>query len=413
MKYNTQGLLRDWQHNKPAMQELARHAASKTAQKPTITAILTATNAERLLGCKVQKIGKQKLATPPRQAIALLPSLVEAMGDNVASLHQLLSAYYSNVVQREDYVAALKLGLTNMVAIDFLTDRHHKTTPASQRKLFQVMGRDDIYRNDKRILSDVARAVSLALFNRVSGKQLTTVAGTGLYLTRDIIRDCMQRPTEATDEQLSNALVLMRIAGYIHLAQNNELTDAGKKLVIVHDKQGKEIANHRVYVVSDFGKANWQMVQKNFALNLNIRLGHTVLGQLLGRDVVSAYFPDLSGGVTRPVIGFMLSRACDSADNTPIMTLAVARDTTQSIADVSPSAAAKYVDQCLVLKSVQATKMSIKEARENGYNLDEWQINSPAEKLIVPTNTDALMMCIERLKRANIKGVKVHQLLND
>lgn len=36
MKYNTQGLLRDWQHNKPAMQELARHAASKTAQKPQL-----------------------------------------------------------------------------------------------------------------------------------------------------------------------------------------------------------------------------------------------------------------------------------------------------------------------------------------------------------------------------------------
>lgn len=411
MKYKTAKQLQNWQSNSEAMAELTKHAPSKTAKKTTLAGILTATNAERLLGCKVQKIGKQKLATPPRQAIALLPALVEAMGDNVVSLPQLLSTYYSNVAQRTDYVAALKLGLTNMVAIDSITNAHHaprKPTPA--QRLMYVNGKMDIYRNDKRIFADVARAVSLALFNQISGQPLVKSAGRGLYLTRDVVRDCMQRPTEATDEQLSNALVLLRVAGYLHIAQDDELTDAGRKLATTFDTKGKAIASHRVYVVGDFAAVNWEQITRNFRLNLNTRIGRTVLVQFLGLDVVRDYFPDLSGGVSQPTINFMVQCANESGDNRPIMSLKAASDTVQAIDGVTEATSRKYVDQVLVCKGVNAAKMSTKEALESGYDLDSWKSGSPAEKLIVPTTQYALLMCIERLKRANAKGVKVTEL---
>lgn len=411
MKYKTQDTLRDWQHHADEMKELTKHADSKTNKKTTLTAVLTSTNAERLLGCKVQKVGKQKLATPPRQQISLTAALVEALGDNVTSLPELLSTYYSNVYQRPDYKDALLVALQNIVAIDYVTDRHHKKTPASQRKLFQVFSRDDIYRDDKRILADVARAVSLAMINKVSGQQLTKTAGRGLYLTRDAIRDCMTRPTEATNEQISNALVLLRIAGYLHLAQPDELTDAGKKLSTTFDAKGNPVASHRVYIVDDFANADWSLVQRSFRLNLNCRIGHDVLTQLLGHDTVAICFPDLSGGVTGVVVGMMLSRVNEVNGNTPVMSLATARDTTESITGVTSATASKWIDQCLAIRPVHAIKLSRKQAIDWGFDLDEYEAGSPAQKLIFSTSEDSLLACIQRLARN--KNAKVKQLLDD
>ncbi|WP_461223806.1 hypothetical protein [Lacticaseibacillus suihuaensis] len=414
MKYATQPILSDWQHNADAMAQLTQHAPSKTAKKTTITAILSSTNASRLLRCKVQRVGKQKLATPPRQAISLTAALAEAMGDNVVSLPEMLAAYYPNVQQREDYRSALKLGLTNMATIDFLTDRHHKKTPASQRKLFQVFSQDDIYRQDKRILADVARAVSLALFNQVSGSQLTVEPGCGLYLTRDTVRACMQRPAEASDEVLANALIQLRVAGFLRLAQDDELTEKGRVLSVSHDSAtGKPVETHHIYVVSDFNDADWSLVQRNFKLNLNTRIGKTVISQLLGEDAARDYFPDLHSGVTAPVIGFMLAQASNAVDNTPIMTLAAAQDTTEAIANVSKATATKYVDQCLALRAVQAMKLSAREARALGYDLGEWQVGSPAEKLVVSTNSDVLLQCLKTLAVKAGNKDKISQLLDD
>lgn len=413
MKYKNQDLIKNWQYNIQSIAELTKHANSKTNKKTTITAILSSTNAARLLGCKVQKIGKQKLATPRRQAIGLTAALVEAMGDNLDSLPYFLHQFYSEVLQRQDYKDAVSIAAANLKQIDYVADRHHKNTPASERKLFQVFSRDDIYRDDKRILTDVAKAVSLALINRVSGAKLTKTAGRGLYVTRDAIRDCMERPTDCSDEQLSNALILLRISRYLHLVQPDELTEAGKKLSTIIDASGHKVLNHRVYEVNDFEEADWALVQRSLRLDLNTRIGHDVLVQLLGFNYVSQYFPDLSGGVTTSVVGMMLTKINEVGDNSPIMTLKTAVDTTESISLISSSTAAKWVDQALLLRPVQATKMTTREARENGYNLEEWKAHSPAEKLIVPTTSDALLMCIERLKRANKKGVKVEQLLDD
>lgn len=411
MKYKNATLLQNWQDNGEAMQELTKHADSKTAKKTTITAVLTSTNAERLLGCKVQKVGKQKMVKSTTTPTHLMPALVQAMGDNVTSLPAFLSTYYGNVAHREDYVEALKLGLTNMVAIDSITGAHRapkRPTPA--QRLLYVNGKMDIYRNDKRVLADIIKAVSLALFNQVSGQPLVKSAGRGLYLTRDTIRDCMTRPTEATDEQLSNALVLLRIAGYLHLAQDDELTDAGKKLATTFDAKGKAIASHRVYGVGDFAAVNWEQITRNFRLNLNTRIGRTVLVQFLGQDVVHDYFPDLSGGVSQPTINFMVKRANESGDNRPIMSLRAASDTVQAIDQVSEATARKYVDQVLVCKGVNAAKMTTREALDSGYDLDSWKSGNNSEKLIVPTTQYALLMCIERLKRANAKGVKASEL---
>lgn len=411
LKYKTQDTLRDWQHHADEMQELTKHADSKTNNKNTITAILTSINAERLLGCKVKKVGKQKMVSSTTTPTPLMPALVQALGDNVTSLPELISTYYSNVAQRADYVAALKIGLTNMVAIDSITGAHRAPKmPTPAQRLLHVNGKMDIYRDDKRIFADVARAVSLALFNQLTGQQLTTMAGRGLYLTRDVIRQCMTRPTEATDEQISNSLTLLRICNYLHIAQADELTDAGKKLATTYDAQGKAIASHRVYFVGDFAAVNWEQITRNFHLNLNTRIGRTVLVQFLGLDVVRNYFPDLSAGVSQPTINFMVQRANASGDNRPIMSLKAASDTVQSIDGVTEATARKYVDQVLVCKGVNASKMTTREALDSGYDLDSWKSGSPAEKLIVPTTQYALLLCIERLKRANAQGVKVAEL---
>jgi hypothetical protein len=411
MKYNTQAILQDWQHHADEIKELTRHADSKTAKKTTITAILTSTNAERLLGAKVVKVGKQKMVKSTTTPTPLMPALVQALGDNVTSLPELLATYYQNVYQRPDYKDALLVALNNIVAIDYVTDRHHKKTPASQRKLFQVFSRDDIYRNDKRILGDVARAVSLALINQLSGAQLTKMAGRGLYLTRDTIRDCMERPTEATNEQISNSLIILRIAGYLHLAQDDELTEAGRKLATTFDAKGNQVASHRIYVVGNFEKADWALVQRSFRLNLNCRFSHDVLTQLLGHDTVASFFPDLSGGVTGVVVGMMLSRVNEVNGNTPVMSLATARDTCESITGVTSATASKWIDQTLTIKPVHAIKLSRKQAIDWGFDLDEYEAGSPAQKLIFSTSEDSLLACIKRLSRN--KNAKVKQLLDD
>ncbi|WP_125702390.1 hypothetical protein [Lacticaseibacillus daqingensis] len=414
MKYKNQELLRDWQHNDEAMQELTQHSPSKTAKKATITAILTSTNSERLLGCKVKKVDSAKMVSSTTTPTPLMAALVEAMGDNVVSLPQLLSTYYPNVPQREDYIEALKLGLTNMVELEAITKSHHRPkrlTPV--QKLFYVLSKDDFRRDDKRVFADVTRAIALAAFNRVSGQPLVKSAGRGLYITHDTIRNCMQRPAVATADQIANSLVLLRIAGYVRLAQPEEWTEAGKLLAVSHDAAGKAVVSHHIYVLGNFSAANWSLITQNFNLDLHTSIGRTMLIQFLGADTVHNYFPDLSGGVSQPTINFMLTRSGESASNFPVMTLKAATDTVQAIDGVAKSTAGKYVDQVLLVKPIQMAKMSAREARENGYNLDEWQAGSPAEKLLFSTSQDALLMCIERLKHANKKGVRVSQLLED
>lgn len=414
MKYSTSDVLKDWQNKPEEIEALTKHAPSKTAKKQTLADILNSVNAERLMGCKVKKVDGMKYFTSTTKPTSLVSGLVDAMGDNIVSLPEFLTDFYPNVLQRTDFVDSLKLGLTNIVDLDAVTaGRHIPKHPTPVQRLYYVMGRDDFRRDDKRVLSDVTRALSIALFNQVTGQPLVKSAGRGLYLNRQVIRQCMARPTEASDEQISNALVLLRLAGLLHLAQDDELTEAGKKLSYSHDKAGKPVKSFHIFVVGNFGNVDWELFSRNFKLDLHTTIGKTLLTEVLGLYNVETYFPDLIGGVSETTIDFMVTKANESASNTPIMSLKAARDTAQAIEDVASSTAGKYIDQTLVLKKVKATKMSTSEALDNGYNLDEWKSGSPAEKLILPTSEDSLRMCIERLKRANKKGIKVSQLLDD
>lgn len=413
MKYDNQPILADWQNHDDEMKALTKHADMKTARKYTLTAILTSVNGGRLLGCKVRKDGKRKVVSAPRSATPLFPALVEALGENVTSIPELLNTYYTNIYHRPDYELALQIGLNNMKAIDKMTDTRHRQGPSSQRKLFQVSGRDDVNREDKHILADVARGISLALFNQVSGQQLTKQNGRGLYLTREGIRDCMKKPNAVNDEKLSNAILLMRVAGYIRLAQPEELTDEGKKLDETWTKDGRKINTHRVYVVNDFDEADWALVADNFRLKLNSRLGRTILKELLDEKTVSRLYPDLYGGVTEPVISFLMAKVNDSTGNQPIMSLVAAQDTIESISDVSQVTAAKYLDEALMIKSIRAAKLSYSQAKKQGYDLGNWKPKSPAEKIIFPTTEKALLDCVHHLNRKDKKAISTIKQLND
>ena len=193
----------------------------------------------------------------------------------------------------------------------------------------------------------------------------------------------------------------MRVAGAIHLAQPDELTDEGKKLTKVNN-QGKLVNSHNVYILGEFNTANWKLVSDNFNLNLNTPISKALLIELFGEQVARDYFPDLSGGVSKSGIDFFMAlKAQKGYTNEPIMTAKAAADTISSLASVKDRTSRQWVDQICNVKPIEMEKMSKSEAKRLGYVLGGYKDTRSAEKLIVPTTREALRMCLEKLADKN------------
>lgn len=403
MGYKNKELLTDWQNNIDKVALLTRHSTVRTAKKSRLNDLLNAISVGKVIGAKERKElnGKKVILTSNSKSNSTV-AFIECLG-SPTQLPAFLKMFYPEMLQREDYRQACGIATSNILQMP-----SGRGSGASQavKSLFVPVSKYDPWRISKKLMYDIWQAVNLIAANQVTGHQLSLEAGRGIYVTKDLIMDMLEHPEKATKRKIANALVLMRVAGAIHLAQSDELTDEGLRLT-QFNCNSKLVNAHHVYILGDFNTANWDLVAANFNLNLNTPISKALLISLLGEKVARDYFPDLSGGVGKNEIDFFMKLKNENGyTNSPIMTAKAASDTISSRTSVKDRTARQWVDQICNVKLVEMAKMSKCEARRLGYVLGNYKDTKPAEKLIVSTTKEALRMCVEKLAGKNEQLVK-------
>lgn len=400
MGYKNKELLTNWANNIDKVAELTKHSTTRTARKTRLSELLNTISTGKILGAKERKElnGKKVILTSNSKANPV-PALIECLG-SPEQLPAFLKMFYPEMLQREDYKQACSIATSN---IQQMPSGRGSGASQAVKGLFIPANKYDPWRDDKKLMDDVWQAVSLIAANQVTGHQLSKEPGRGIYITKDLIMDMLEHPEKATKTKIANALVLMRVAGAIHLAQPEELTDEGKKLTKVNN-QGKLVKSHHVYILGDFNNSDWDLVASNFNLSLNTQISKEMLIQLFGEQVARDYFPDLSGGIGKTEINFFMDiKAQKGYINVPIMTAKSAADTVSSISGVKDRTCRQYVSEICNVRPVEMEKMSKSEAKRLGYLIGDYKDTKPAEKLIVPTTKEALRMCLEKLAGKNDK----------
>lgn len=398
--YKNKELLMDWQNNIDKVAELTKHSPVRTAKKSRLSDLLSIVSTGKIVGAKERKElnGKKVILTSNSKANPVI-AFLECLG-SPTQLPVFLKMFYPEMLQRKDYKSATGIASSNILQMP-----SGRGSGASQavKSLFVPANKFDPWLADKKLMADIWQAVNLIATNQVTGHQLSKEPGRGIYVTKDLIMDMLEHPEKATKTKIANALVLMRVAGAIHLAQPDELTDAGLKLTQFNNGS-KLVKSHHVYILGDFNTANWDLVANNFNLNLNIPTSKEMLTQLFGEQVARDYFPDLSGGVGKREIDFFMTlKGSKGYTNEPIMTAKAAADTISSLASIKDRTSRQWVDQICNVKPVEMEKMSKSKAKQRGYLLGGFKDTPPAEKLIVPTTKEALRMCVENLAGKNEK----------
>lgn len=352
------------------------------------------------MGAKERKElnGKKFILTSNSKANPV-QAFIECLG-SPEQLPAFLKQFYPEMLQRKDYKQACAIATSNILQMP-----SGRGSGASQavKGLFIPANKYDPWRDDKKLLTDIWQAVNLIAANQVTGHQLSKEPGRGIYVTKDLIMDMLEHPEKATRTKVANALVLMRVAGAIHLAQPDELCDAGKKLMEFNNGS-KLVKSHHVYILGDFNNSDWDLVASNFNLSLNTQISKEMLIQLFGEQVARDYFPDLSGGIGKTEINFFMDiKAQKGYINVPITTAKSAADTVSSISGVKDRTCRQYVSEICNVRPVEMEKMSKSEAKRLGYLIGDYKDTKPAEKLIVPTTKEALRMCLEKLAGKNDK----------
>lgn len=400
MGYKNKELLTNWANHIDEVAELTKHSTVRTARKSRLNSLLNTVSTGKIVGAKERKElnGKKVILTSNSKdnpVIAFLECL-----ESPEQLPEFLKQFYPEMLQRVDYKQACSIVTSNILQ---MPSKRGSGASQAVKSLFVPVNKYDPWRDDKKLMADVWQAVNLIGCNQVTGHQLSKEPGRGIYVTKDLIMDMLEHPEKATKTKIANALVLMRVAGAIHLAQPDELTDKGKELTQFNDGS-KLVKSHHVYILGDFNTANWDLVAANFNLNLNTPISKEMLIQLFEEQVVRNYFPDLSGGVGKREIDFFMTlKAQKGYTNEPIMTAKAAADTISSLASVKDRTARQWVDEVCNVKPVEMEKLSKASAERFGYELKGYKDTKPAEKLLVPTTNEALRMCREKLADKNDK----------
>ena len=397
MGYKNKELLTNWANNVDKVAELTKHSTTRTTRKTRLSELLNTVSTGKIVGATEHKIDGKKMLSIHKLTTNVVPAFIECLG-SPTQLPVFLKMFYPEMLQRKDYKQACSVAESNILQMP-----SGRGSGASQevKNLFVPVNKYDPYRSSKQLMADAWQAINLIASNQVTGHQLSLEPGRGIYVTKDLIMDMLEHPEKATKTKVANALVLMSVAGAIHLAQPDELTDEGKKLTKVNN-QGKLVNSHNVYILGEFNTANWKLVSDNFNLNLNTPISKALLIELFGEQVARDYFPDLSGGVSKSGIDFFMAlKAQKGYTNEPIMTAKAAADTISSLASVKDRTSRQWVDQICNVKPIEMEKMSKSEAKRLGYVLGGYKDTRSAEKLIVPTTREALRMCLEKLADKN------------
>ncbi|MEF3886353.1 hypothetical protein OH774_13780 [Lacticaseibacillus rhamnosus] len=397
MGYKNKELLTNWANNIDEVAKLTKHSTVRTAKKSRLNELLTSISTGKIVGATEHKNDGKKMLSIHKLTTNVVPAFIECLG-SPTQLPVFLRAFYPEMLQRVDYKQACKIATANILQ---MPSGRGSGASKSVKSLFVQINKYDPCRDDKKLMADIYQSVNLIAANQVTGHQLALEPGRGIYITKYLIMSLLEHPEKAAKTKIANALVLMRIAGAIHLAQPDELTSEGLKLTQFNN--GSKLVNsHRVYILGDFNNANWDLVASNFNLNLNTPISKEMLIQLFGKEVVSDYFPDINGGVGKQEIDFFMNlKEQKGYINEPIMTAKGAANTISSLSGTKDRTSRLWIDEVCNVKPVEMEKMSKSEAKRLGYLLGKYKDTKPAEKLIVPTSREALRLCLEKVASDN------------
>ncbi|MGO3094580.1 MAG: hypothetical protein ACTIIY_00460 [Lacticaseibacillus paracasei] len=376
MMYTNRELLADWQNNVDAVALLTKHSPVRTSKKSRLNELLNTVSTGKILGgASEHKINGKKMLSIHKLTTNAVPAFLECLSPEQQPAF--LKAFYPELPQRNDYRQACAIVESN---IKQLPTKHSKC-PREAKDLFVPTSKSDLLRSDKLLLLDCWRAINYATVNQFAGAPLVKTAGRGVYLSWDIINSMLKYPQRATRNKIYNALQLLRIAGFIRLAQDNELTPAGLKLQTV-SKNGVTVRKNNVFILNDFDQSDPKLIIDNLRLDLTTRVSKAIIEKILGRENAKSYFPSIKSGVDEVTIG-RFQQAVKGKGLTPIATLNNVVDRLRKDLNISTVQARLYINQLCQYKQLHLAKLKKTDAVAWGYDLTGFENIHSSQKLLV------------------------------
>lgn len=368
-------LLANWANNIDTVAELTRHSTTRTAKKSRLNELLNTVSTGKIVGASEHKINGKKMLSIHKLTTNVVPAFLECLSQE--QLPAFLKAFYPELSIRNDYRQACTIVESN---IKQLPTKRSKC-PREAKDLFVPMSKSDPLRDDKKMLLDCWRAINYATVNQFAGAPLVKTAGRGVYLTCDVINSMLKYPQRATRNKIYNALQLLRIAGFIRLAQDNELTPTGLKLQTVN-KNGVTVRKNNVFILNDFDKAEPKLITDNLRLDLTTRVSKAIIEKILGKENAKSYFPSIKSGVDKSVVD-KLKKAIEDKGLIPISTLSDVVNNMKSDLGISGEQARLYIDQLCQYKPLHLAKLKKTDAVAWGYDLTGFENIHSSEKLLL------------------------------
>lgn len=376
MMYTNRELLADWQNNVDAVALLTKHSPVRTSKKSRLNELLNTVSTGKILGgASEHKINGRKLLSTHNSTTNAVPAFLECLSSE--QLPAFLKAFYPELPQRNDYRQACTIVESN---IKQLPTKRSKC-PREAKDLFVPTSKSDPLRDDKKLLLDCWRGINYAAINQFAGASLVKTAGRGVYLTCNVINSMLKYPQRATRNKVFNALQLLRIAGFIRLAEDAELTQAGLKLQTV-TKNGVTVRKQNVFILNDFDKADPKLITDNLRLDLTTRVSKAIIEKILGRENAKSYFPSIKSGVDEVTIG-RFQQAVKGKGLNPISTLSDTVNSMKSDLGISGEQARLYIDQLCQYKPLHLAKLKKTDAVAWGYDLTGFENIHSSQKLLV------------------------------
>ncbi|MCZ2769106.1 hypothetical protein [Lacticaseibacillus paracasei] len=375
MGYRNKELLTNWQDNVDKLTELTKHSTTRTARKLRLSDMLNTISAGKILGASEHKINGRKLLSTHSSTTNAVPAFLDCLAPE--KLPAFLKAFYPELLLRVDYHQACKIVESNLKQLPAKRSK----CPREAKDLFVPTSKTDLRRDDKKLLLDCWMAINYATVNQFAGAPLVKTAGRGVYLSWDLINSMLKYPKRATRNKVYNALQLLQIAGFIRLAQDDELTPAGLKLQTVN-KNGVTVRKNNVFILNDFDKADPKLITDNLRLDLTTRVSKVIIEKILGIENAKKLFPLVNSGVDEATIA-RFQQAVKSKGLTPLATLNDAVGSIRSELHISAEQARLYVNQLCQYKALHLIKLKKTDAVSQGYNLTGFENIHSSEKLLV------------------------------
>lgn len=366
----------NWQDNVDKLAELTKHSTTRTVRKLRLSDMLNTISAGKILGASEHKINGSKLLSTHNSTTNAVPALLDCLAPE--KLPAFLKAFYPELLLRVDYHQACTIVESNLKQLPTKRSK----CPSETKDLFVPTSKSDPLRDDKKLLLDCWRGINYAAINQFAGAPLVkTAAGRGVYLTCDVINSMLKYPQRATRNKVYNALQLLRIAGFVKLAQDDELTPAGLKLQTVN-KNGVTVRKNNVFILNDFDKADPKLIADNLRLDLTTHVSKAIIEKILGIENTKKLFPLVNSGVDEATIA-RFQQAVKSKGLTPLATLNDAVGSIRSELHISAEQARLYVNQLCQFKPLHLIKLKKTDAVSQGYNLTGFENIHSSEKLLV------------------------------